>query len=162
MNPSSLVLKDIHLPTQGVSVWPLAPFWWLLIILVMMGLSVLAWYWWQRPNKRSVQQPNIALQALADLQSQYHQQPLELLREVSVLMRRVALTRFGRHHIAGLTGKPWLVFLDKTSGQSVFETRYAAYVTASPYQATADLSDMQGFLQAVRHWIQAPQGAKHV
>jgi hypothetical protein len=77
-------------------------------------------------------------------------------------MRRIALTRFGRHRIAGLTGQTWLEFLDKTSGQSAFQQHYAAYVTANPYQAKADLSDLQGFLQAVRHWIQAPQGVNHV
>ena len=77
-------------------------------------------------------------------------------------MRRIALTRFGRHKIAGLTGTDWLAFLDKTSGQAVFQQQYAAYVTANPYQATADLNNLQGFLQAVRQWIQAPKGLNHV
>lgn len=162
MNPSSLVLKDIHLPANGVSIWPLAPLWWLLIALFVFGLLGLAWYLWKRPAKPQYQKNDIALQALADLQAQYHQQPLELLREVSVLMRRIALTRFGRHKIAGLAGADWLAFLDKTSGQAVFQQQYAAYVTANPYQATADLSDLQGFLQAVRQWIQAPKGLSHV
>jgi hypothetical protein len=162
MNPSSLVLKDIHLPANGVSMWPLAPVWWLLIILVLVGLGALAWYLWKRPAKPHYQKNDVALQALADLQAQYNQQPLELLREVSVLLRRIALTRFGRHRIAGLTGTAWLAFLDKTSGQAVFQQCYAAYVTASPYQASADLDDLQGFLQAVRQWIQAPQGFSHV
>lgn len=162
MNPSSLALKDIHLPAHGVSIWPLAPLWWLLIALGVLGVLALVWYVWKRPAQPHYQKNDIALQALADLQTQYNQQPLELLREVSVLIRRIALTRFGRHRIAGLTGTAWLEFLDKTSGQAVFQQRYAAYVTASPYQANADLSDLQGFLQAVRHWIQAPKGLDHV
>jgi hypothetical protein len=162
MNPSNLVLKDIHLPANGVSLWPLAPVWWLVILLLLLGVIALVWSVWKRAAKPNYQKNDIALQALADLQTQYNQQPLELLREVSVLMRRIALTRFGRHRIAGLTGQTWLEFLDKTSGQSAFQQHYAAYVTANPYQAKADLSDLQGFLQAVRHWIQAPQGVNHV
>ena len=49
MNPNDPLaqLRDIHLPA-AVSAWPLAPGWWMLILLAIASLSYLAWHVLQR------------------------------------------------------------------------------------------------------------------
>jgi hypothetical protein len=69
---------------------------------------------WLR-HRRRVQKA--ALRSLdrifGDAQHRRNQPRQQLVRETSVLLRRVALTRYPRETVAALTGEAWLAFLDQ-------------------------------------------------
>ncbi|HPE60146.1 MAG: DUF4381 domain-containing protein [Thiothrix sp.] len=152
MNPE-LPLRDIHLP-GGISVWPPAPGWWLLTALILLLVFLLlhrVWRWWQRRRERKAMlQP--ALQELERLESLYRDDPQTLLRELSALMRRIAITFEGRPVTAGLSGARWLAFLNRQTGDQVFSEQFAHALTEAPYQQQS-VADVHALAGEIRRWI---------
>lgn len=165
MNPTELPLRDIHLPPE-ISWWPFAWGWWLVLALGGLGLIALIWWWLKRPAK--IQRINLsaqasALQELDRIEQQYPNDPIGLVRELSVLLRRIAISLYGRRSVAGLTGLSWLQFLDKQTGSPVFSQRFQQALTELPYRAQGS-TDVRALLQEVRQWLgsQASAGKQHV
>lgn len=116
MNPDPLSdLRDWHLP-DPVSWWPPAPGWWLLAGLTLVGLW-LAFRSWQR-WRRQGSSTQAALRQLDELGKTLARDGdrRRFVVGVSQLLRRLALTRYSREQVAGLSGERWLAFLDATGG----------------------------------------------
>lgn len=165
MNPTELALRDIHLPPE-ISWWPLAWGWWLLIVLAVLGLAALIWWWLNRSSNTqgiNLSAQASALQELDRIEQQYSNDPLGLVRELSVLLRRIAISLYGRRSVAGLTGITWLQFLDKQGGSPVFSQRFQQALTELPYRAQGSV-DVQALVQEVRQWLgsQSSAGKQHV
>ena len=159
MNPDSLPLRDIHLPAP-LGWWPLAPGWWIVGALVFVLLIAGLIWLWKRQN-RQPQGATLALDQLAQLQRQYAQQPAALLRELSVLLRRVAINQYGRERVSGLTGNAWVEFLDQQAGKPLFAPRFTTLLTEHPYRPDAPV-ETAALIQAIRTWINLQQGKRHV
>jgi len=107
-------LRDIHLP-EAVSVWPLAPGWWLLAAaLVLLGLLALL----ERKRRRTSVR-RAALRELDELacDAQAGIDTARLARRLQTLLRRVALVRIGRVEVAGLHGESWFEILAGPRGR---------------------------------------------
>ena len=160
MNPTDLPLRDIHLPPD-IGWWPPALGWWLLLLLVFLsGVFLLRW-WLKRPKQqgaRTVSAPLFALQELDRIEAQYQNDPMGLIRELSVLLRRIAISLYGRHQVAGLTGSSWLQFLDKQSGSAVFSERFQQALTELPYQPQGS-TDVGALVLEVRQWLRLQASA---
>lgn len=151
MNPDSLPLRDIHLPPE-IGWWPLALGWWLLLGLLLVAVGL--WLWWRHRLPR--QDDNVleeALQTLDSLPRRYPANSKALLRELNVLLRRVAISRYGRKQVAGLVGAAWVAFLDERAGRTLFGGKLAPLLTASPYQPE-DQTETQQLQHAIRLWIE--------
>jgi hypothetical protein len=100
MNAPAESLRDIHLPS-AVAWWPPAPGWWLLALLLAMGLAAVSgWLVIHRRRHRAQRQALAALTGTADAQA------------VNVLLKRTALAYFDRSRVAPLHGLAWFEFLD--------------------------------------------------
>ncbi len=142
MNPDPLAdLRDWHLP-DPISWWPPAPGWWLLAGLVVVG-SLLAVYWWRRWHRqgagtrtalRQLDALRIALATDGDAR--------RFAIGVSQLLRRLALVRYPREQVAGLSGSAWLLFLDATGGAGGFAQGAGRVLAESAYR---DASFDEGF-----------------
>ena len=146
MNPP-LELRDIHLPADP-GFWPPAPGWWLagalilvLLVLVMAG-GLKAWRRHLRRRRALAQ-----LQALAALGP-----GPELAARVSELLKRVALGRFSRREVAGISGRAWLTFLDRTGGDGRFAEGPGRALAEGPYLATAEF-DAAALLELAKDWV---------
>jgi len=148
MKPDLSKLRDIHLPT-AVSWWPPAPGWWalpaLLLIAAGVGYVVLR-------RRRHRRWRDSALTELARLRDAA---PERQVREVSVLLRRVAISRFPRHNVAALTGEAWLAFLDRTFGDgSAFRSGVGRVLLSAPYAGTVQNDvDTAALLALCERWI---------
>ena len=155
-----LPLRDIHLP-DGVSWWPLAPGWWLLLVIsVMIGMVI----WALRLNKQRQLLRQQALRELAQIEAAFgrHQNIQQLASDCSVLLRRVCISRFARGEVAGLTGEAWLQFLNQHSKTALFKDEVAAALLYAPYQKGADFNS-HTLLSTCRAWLEqlpSPQEAK--
>jgi len=112
-------LKDIQLPPE-VSIWPPAPGWWILLMVIFL-LFVFFFKWIKKIIER--QKPKTeAILLLNNLQNHQNnsEDALLILRELSKLLRRVALTFCPEENIASLHGVAWLEFLDRTGKTTEF------------------------------------------
>jgi hypothetical protein len=133
-NPDLSQLRDIHLPAP-VSWWPLAPGWWLLIAAAVLLVAGLLWWWRRRHNNRWRRQ---ALQEINRLRASAAVQ--EGVIALSVLLRRVAVSKFPRHQVAALNGDAWLAFLDRTLGTGhEFMSDAGRMLSTAPYVQDAQI-----------------------
>ncbi len=162
MNPEELPLRDLHLP-DAVGLWPLAPGWWLLIALVLLGLAFL--YRAFRNQRRQSAARRFALKRLEALSAEYATSgdAIALGAEVSELVRRTMLAYAPRADVAGLTGEAWLEWLDRDLDRSHFVEGDGRPLIEWPYRSRdteVDRSDVAAFVDAVRLRLETPVGGE--
>jgi hypothetical protein len=152
--PHSLPLRDIHLPPP-VSWWPPAPGWYLVAALGVVLILGLA-YWAYRRRQRRVQRA--AQTELQRLRRTYIKtgDGQRLARELSVLLRRVCLSRLPREQVAGMTGEAWLALLDRQLPEKQaggFSQGPGRALVEAPYNPRARVEGEQ-LLTLCAVWIQ--------
>lgn len=134
-------LRDIRLP-EAVGWWPPAPGWWALLVLALLAVGGgLVWNFRRRRRARS-----LALRELERLDA--GADPLVFATGLSVLLRRVALTR---DPAAGtLQGADWSGFLSARG----MEAALAAHLASAPYAANLTaVPAPEALRRAARRWI---------
>jgi hypothetical protein len=136
-------LRDWHLPGP-VAWWPPAPGWWLVAGLILVALG-LGWGLWRRRQRRGAA-VRAALNKLADLRLQLAADGdrRRFAAGVSNLLRRLALIRYPRERVAGLTGAAWLGFLDDTGGGGGFSQGPGLVLGDLHYRAPGGAGDAAG------------------
>lgn len=167
IEPSLQALRDIR-DLPPFPWWPPAFGWWLLA-LGLIALGALIWRW-RLPLSLAIPLPGITLgtwrweaaQVLRDLRRRltHGDDPKALAGELSELMRRIAMARFGRPACAGLTGNDWLSWLAKHDpngfawderGRILIDAPYAPPAWIKTDQAAADL---QVLIAAAWGWVE--------
>ena len=101
-------LRDIVIP-EPPPLWPLAPGMWVLLGLIFLTLLLIVWRWRAARKKNAYRKAGLVL--LNNARS---------ARDISVLMKRVALAAFPREAVASLYGDEWTAFLNKTCPRNDF------------------------------------------
>ena len=157
MNPSPLAGLDLHdiLAAPAPDFWPPAPGWWVLAVLLPGLLFVLTRYLitFRRRRRRQAR-------LLGELQALSTRRPDQVVTQVSMLLRRVALMCFDRPQVAPLTGQAWLAFLDRTGGHGAFVQGVGKVLATAPYVATHNVtaSDNDALISLARQWIKQNLG----
>jgi hypothetical protein len=143
-------LRDIHLPAP-VSFWPPAPGWWLILLVFVMLILATLWLW-RRHRRRAYRRS--ALRQLQQLQQALRdgQADTSIIAELSMLLRRTAITRYGRQQVAGLQGSAWLEFLDRTGRHTPFTSEGQALLEA-PYRRNTS-QQAAPLLNLAQRWLQ--------
>ncbi len=160
MDPTQLPLRDLHLP-DPVGWWPLAPGWWILIALTLLGIGWMllrAYRRWQFNAPR-----RYAIRTLAAVEAEYlsHRDIVRLGQQVSELLRRGMLAYAPRDEVAGLTGENWLMWLDCGLPVPYFHTDGGKSLLELPYRnPEGDCSDVDvnALLAAVKMRLSIPLG----
>jgi len=156
MNPDSptLNLRDIHLP-DGISWWPLAPGWWIVLSIILLILT-LGIFLYRRKQRRRMHRA--ALQELTNIKTAYaqHADDQQLVKALSVWLRRVCLSFYPRVDVAGLTGKQWLEFLDSGLNKDKQTMRFSEgagqVLISAPYQQVAEVNADE-LLSICHNWL---------
>ncbi|MFC3116897.1 DUF4381 domain-containing protein [Cellvibrio fontiphilus] len=145
-------LADIHLPAEP-GWWPLAPGWWILLALAIGALMLFLW-WRHRQQQNRYRQ--IALQELDAIFNQYQQQQnaADYLHQLSVLLRRTAITAYPQSFNASIKGTEWLNWLDANC--PALSTRFSSdlgqSLVANAYQKNPQV-DAHALYQLSKEWI---------
>jgi len=143
-------MQGIDLPAS-VSPWPLAPVWWAAILAVILTAVALGRRWWQRTALRRA-----SVAAVNRQHERYRQRgdPAELVKGLSILLRRIALARHPRRQVAGLQGDDWLAFLDQTGegDQPEFSNGPGRVLATLPYGGNEPV-DVRALMTLIRRWI---------
>lgn len=165
MQPGLDQLRDIQ-GISGVPWWPLASGWWILIAgTVALAFAI---YHWRFILRLRVPIPGITLgtwrwDAAAALRAlrrgaREGQDPKQTAGELSELLRRIAMARWGRESCAGLNGEAWLAWLAaKDPAGFPWQERGKLLVTA-PYAPRGTLGerDLLALIDAAFAWVSAP------
>lgn len=163
MNPDLSQLRDIHMP-EPVSWWPPAPGWWLLLVAL---LSIIALLWGAYRYRQRNAWRRIALAELSRLHQQYQTQlfvPHLVVGQLSVLLRRVAISRFPREEAASLSGDQWLAFLDRSRRDGArFQSDLGRLLVVAPYapQTAIAPEEMNSLFTLCKNWISALPARGH-
>jgi hypothetical protein len=158
MDPEQIPLRDLHLP-EAIGWWPLAPGWWVLLAVVLLGILLVlhkAWARWRADAAR-----RIALKELARLESSWRAapNPVLLATRLSELLRRAMLAYAPRKDVAGLTGQAWLAWLDRGMDERLFTEGPGQALQELPYRRADERVselDVDGLLDAVRRRLTTP------
>ncbi len=109
-------LRDIFVP-EAPSLWPPATEFWLLVAVLIVAVAIVVFQWRRALRANAYRRAGLALLKGAGT-----------VHEVSVILKRVALSAFPREQVASLYGDEWAAFLRKTCTQKDF----APLVQAEP------------------------------
>ena len=116
-DPHSLEnLRDIMVP-EPPPLWPPAPGVWVALVVGLAVLTALLLAW--RRARRRTAYRRAGLQLL---------QAARTVRDVNVVLKRVALAAFPRPRVAPLYGGDWVAFLNEACSRTSFE----AFAKAEP------------------------------
>ncbi|MBU0479724.1 MAG: DUF4381 domain-containing protein [Proteobacteria bacterium] len=144
-------LKDIHLPAD-IGWWPPAPGWWLLAVVAgplfyFLARRVVAWLRNRRYRREAISGLRKSFAAYGK-----HGDGYRFLCEVSVLLRRLAIHRYGRTVVADLTGTDWLEFLDRTGKTGEFTGGAGSALGEAIYSGKAE-GDPEKIVALAEQWI---------
>ncbi len=154
-NPALAALRDIH-AAPAAPWWPPAPGWWLLAALVLLLL-----FWLARAALKAIRRRRLrrsVLRELDALQNQWQQggSARALASGLNVLLKRVALVRFGRPAVSKLSGEQWQAFLhDRSPGKVEAALDWLENAYRNGASDAGDETDPSQLILWVRHWITA-------
>lgn len=167
-------LADIHLP-ESISLWPVAPGWWLLLVLFILAAAFLVLWKKSRsshrpldPTKKIKLLNSQAAKELKTISDAYTKHGIAhtAVQQLSVFLRRYALSLYPRERVASLTDEQWLEVLDKLSNSEQYSKKFSELLTVVPYQPAYKAIDIQllsQLFEASRQLLETThQEAEHV
>ena len=149
-------LQDIVEPA-AISWWPPATGFWIRVEMLLVWVSAIGLRLWIRYRRNSYRREALALLQQIESGLQPAQTRDFALAEMSMLLKRTALSAYPREEVAELTGEEWLAFLDHSGNTHDFSQGAAAIIGNISWQpqAGAKLSDqeLKEIITTVQHWI---------
>ncbi|MDD5229199.1 MAG: DUF4381 domain-containing protein [Methylococcales bacterium] len=161
-----LPIRDIHLP-ETISWFPPAIGWWIIAIFVPIFTYFLIALIQRLLQKTAIKE---AKKLLKQLQTNDSLTPLEKVCELSILLRRVAVSY--HPEVSGLTGRAWLDYLDGSLKSPLFEGGQGGFapfkngighcLVDAPYQKElpAD-TDLIALFKLAQTWLNAQTSNSH-
>jgi len=141
-------LHDIQEPAP-VSWWPPAPGWWVLILLLLLcflGIILLTRY-----RRKKAARNRYRLEAITLLEAVNIDKPTATA-EINEILKRVAVTTFGRARCGNLTGTHWLDFLESCISQECPPGARQALLEQL-YRGTFDPANNQALCEYAIDWV---------
>jgi hypothetical protein len=151
---TELPLRDVHLPAE-VSWWPPAIGWWLLAVLIPVILFV-AYRAYKRLSRKNTLKRALktARKHLDVIERDKTMSGTQKICELSVLIRRVAISVAPRTEVASLTGRAWLAFLDNGLKDGPFSKGIGRLLIEAPYRNTPPTdSEVARLISLCRDWL---------
>ncbi len=152
MDPEILAgLRDVHRPIlEGIYWWPPAIGWWFLLIIVLLipvVMKVIHIY-----RIRSAK--HYALKEISRYSIEYGSDPRRFAQEVSVLLRRIAILKYGKEKVSSLSGVEWVSFLVKSGGLKIRRSLAMLFAMA-PYSRLNKMPEdsVSELKEAAVQWI---------
>ncbi len=153
MNPQAIELKDFHFPQHSIDGWPPAIGWWILAILIpLLCYFIYRGYKWL--TRKTV--VKTAKKLLFSLKQDAQLADADKLKQLSSLIRRVAISLSSREQTASLTGQKWLEYLDSSVSGSPFTQGVGKVFATNQYHKNPTHNlDINSIIALCEDWIKA-------
>lgn len=140
-------------PLYPNEIFPLGAGWWI-VLYAVLGIVSVGFLVYQSPYMKRRRDAFLAFNALK--RSFFIDGDLSLLAgDLSVLMRRVALFRFGREKTAKLNGRDWIDFLRQTGADLNERDEQLLVMQAyAPPSFEKKRADGKHLLRSVQKWLE--------
>ncbi|MFL9483694.1 DUF4381 domain-containing protein [Chitinophagaceae bacterium LWZ2-11] len=132
-----------------------APGWYVLAGLVIIAILLTCLFWYGH-YKRNLYRKN-ALIWLQDKEQTLKENKVydKLIYESNILMKRIAVKKYGRANVAGLRGVEWIDFLNKVWKEKSFSGDDLQIINRFIYSFTDTITDEQAeaFVEKTKRWI---------
>jgi len=155
-------LQEINLP-EPISLWPQAPGWkYLALVLCVIVVYCTYWFaqrWWKNRYRRA------ALSRLSEVELKGNDSGS--LNRLAFLIKATALQIYPRTEIASLSGPVWFAYLNKNSGEHGFDARCIELLGSTQYRKSASelaRSEFEHLIQTTKLWLRhhpLPDAVKH-
>ncbi|MFC6635538.1 DUF4381 domain-containing protein [Microbulbifer taiwanensis] len=143
-------LRDIREPAP-ISWWPPAPGWWLLALLLLACATVI--FLWLRHKRRQKLHNRYRVEAVRLLEEIDTADPVAP-QEINELLKRVAVTSYGRTTCGNLTGQAWLEFLQVTAVVDCTNQVRQVVLQHLYRKDTTDAAGNEAFRDYAMQWVQ--------
>lgn len=128
------------------------PGWYILLALVVVFIIVFLIKWIRHYNRNRYRRE--ALKNLRTIENHFNSKAdVSYLNEVFVLLKYVAIQKFGREMVAQLFGENWLKFLEEKGKKTPFQ-KHATIVSAVLYQSgEVNSAEAKQIIELTRKWI---------
>jgi hypothetical protein len=84
-----------------------------------------------------------------------NQTPEQVIYDATMLMKRIAMSRYGRSHVAALRDDEWMTFLNNVCKSHPFTDADAKWLTNILYASSGRLneSETKSFIDKTKKWI---------
>lgn len=135
-------LRDIHLPEDGVSIFPLAYGWWgILIAVFLVYLAAIFFVWLRRASAKIY-----ARHLLADANDD---NPVRAATQMSEILRRICVRKYP--DAVALSGKKWIEFLNSKSKLQI-DDEAAKLLNDAPFAREGDVRYQKDKLYRLRQF----------
>lgn len=127
-------LKDFQTPHDTISIFPLAPIWYITIGIVALFIILLIIFIIYR---KKTYLKRYALQKLNTLSLDLTKNKISKLKainQISILLRKVSLLKFDGENLASITDQNWLEFLDRNLKKQYFQSETGNLLISANYQ----------------------------
>ena len=142
-------LRDIHLPTEGISAWPPAGGWWALLLAIVLGIVLFKLMHWLRAKSAKL----YAQHLLKNIEGQ---NDLAAAVKMSEILRRVCRHKYPE--AVALSGQEWIDFLNEKSARKLDE-KTAVLLQYAPFmpenEADFAMAEMRKLWHFCFEWIGA-------
>ena len=122
--------------------------WYFLGILILSILIITIW-WYISLRHKPIEEINHILTNLESRSA--HENSEEILAEISILLKRIAIMRFPQQNPHALFGEKWLAFLDSTGKTTSFTSGHGRALLDS-YQKKP-LQNRDELFSLIKQWI---------
>lgn len=148
------MLRDARAP-EAIGWWPLAPGWWILIVLLIMATSVVSYLAIRHSNKNRYRRN--ALREASMLYTDYtgDNDGKAYLNNISQLLRRIIASICGREMTANLSGSNWVNLINQYSSAPL--SSQSTDALAVQVYRSDPVTDIEELHREVCGWIQQHQ-----
>jgi Domain of unknown function (DUF4381) len=131
-----------------------APGWYVLAIVLLLLICAVFIVIYRQYQKNKYRRT-----ALSWLESKeekmLNQSPEQVIYDATMLMKRIAISRYGRSPVAGLREDEWITFLNKACKIQPFTAADAEWLTNILYAPSGHLneSETKSFIDKTKKWI---------
>lgn len=150
-------LRDLASP-EVISLWPLAPGWWVLAALVLASVYLMSRKIQKTRRARVYQREAVSEISIHWQQYLDEQDVSQYLQNLSNLLKRTALSAYPASNAASASGDTWLAFLDSTLPTTVsgnrFQSDIGQLLITGPYRKHIDTNPAE-LHSLAKHWLRS-------
>lgn len=131
-----------------------APGWYVLGVLCLLSLLFVVWLLWRHHVKNKYR--TYALQWLSGKEQQYlpDKNYPALVYETTMLVKRIAMSRYGRNNVAGKRGNEFISYINATWKAKAFDDNDRVLFSSSIYSMeNIEPDKAAAFVSKAKQWI---------